>query len=493
MLRAKGRLIAFAVPLLSLLLVAACSEGSSKGDSSATGGSDVAGSGGAQIQGGSSGPTRTGGAGSGGTAAQGGKASGGIDGAGGSSVNPVGYYTDLASAPVGAFVTAYGTGFGNSGSATLGDSTQTIVSYSDSKVVFSVSGAGGELVIGSRSFGDFPVHVGRVREATPANFGSVWGSVQAGDAIYLRAGTYDQIYGEGDWFQDCTLETYRKGSAEQPIAVVGYPGDAVTFHAAGRHPPLCLADGNSRARRAAFLTFANFDITAETACIDSGGDTTDPSGGPDETGGSNLRIVAIRCQITDVSENTETGMITVQGDGTKILGNHFINDPTREIINNNHGIYIQNGADDVEVAYNIMDGLRMGHVIQIHQDGTPKLYERVSVHDNHLSGLEYGDMRGISVVNVANESTIDISRNVFRHQGQDGWGCINLYRGVIRVEDNDCRDSQGGINLNGGYDGTRRVTLSGNVVCPVAGFPAIGIEGGASDSEYTLSNEKPCN
>jgi hypothetical protein len=405
---------------------------------------------------------------------------------------PLGYYTDVATAPAGAWVTAYGTGFGSTGTVTLGGTTQTVRSYSDTKVVFTVSGGGGALMVGGKSLGNLPVHTGRIIEATPSTFGTVWNGVQPGDVIYMHAGTYNQVYGEGSWYQDCALETYKDGTGTQPIAVLGFPGETVTWKNAGRHSPICLGDANHAGQKASWLTFADFNITGDATCIDGGGDTTIPAGGPDETGATNIRIVGIRCEITDTSDNTMTGMISIQGDGAKILGNTFINNPNRVIINNNHGIYIQNGADDVEVAYNIMDGLRMGHVIQIHQDGTPKLYERLNVHDNHLQGLQYGDMRGISVVNIDNASTVTIERNVFRHQGQGGWGCINLYRGVITVNDNDCRDSEGGINVNGGYGGTRRVTGSGNAICPISGYSAIGVEGGAALADITLGGLLAC-
>ena len=62
----------------------------------------------------------------------------------------------------------------------------------------------------------------------------------------------------------------------------------------------------------------------------------------------------------------------------------------RVIINNNNGVYSQGGADDVEVAYNKDVGLHMGHVVQIHQDGTPKQHDRVSVHDNLFQGINHG-------------------------------------------------------------------------------------------------------
>lgn len=365
-------------------------------------------------------------------------------------------WTDLSSAPACAKVTIY-----------------------PAKTVTDVAGAG------------IPIHEGRCLEATPATFtAAFWSGVKPGDVVTLRTGTYTAKFGEGTWY-GAMGETYKKGTAAQPIAVVAAPGEAVTFKASSR-PPLVFGNGDRASEFGAYLTFAGIDYIGSQSCISGGGHTTNPAGGPDETGGRYIRIVGGSCTITDANSNTMTGLIDLQSDGWKILGVTFRDPANRVVINNNHVIYIQGGADDVEVAYNSFIGLHTGHVVQIHQDGTPKLHERVSVHDNVFQGINYGDMRGISVVNIADASTIDISRNIFRHQGQGGWGCINLYRGQITVTGNDCQDSQGGLNLNGGYGGTRKVTADSNTICPVSGYVRIGIEGGASSSQITETNRKAC-
>jgi hypothetical protein len=337
-----------------------------------------------------------------------------------------------------------------------------------------------------------PVHTGRCLEATPSTIGNVWSSVQPGDVIYLRAGTYTGRYGEGTWYQNGNFETYKKGTATQPIAVVAYPGETVVLKPSSR-PALIFGDGDRAQNRAEYLTFAGMSIVAGSSCVSGGGNTTDSSGGPSETGGRYIRIVGVDCTITDANSNTMTGMLDLQNDGWKVLGNSFHDPSNRVIINNNHGVYIQGGADDVEVAYNKFVGLHMGHVVQIHQDGTPKQHDRVNVHDNLFQAINHGDMRGISVVNIADASTITVTKNTFRHQGQNGWGCMNFYRGLITATGNDCQDSQGGLNLNGGYGGTRKVTATGNKICPVSGYSRVGIEGGASSSQLTESGALSCN
>jgi hypothetical protein len=365
-------------------------------------------------------------------------------------------FTDLTSAPTCARVTVY-----------------------PAKTVTNAAGAG------------IPTHQGRCLEATPSTFNqSFWAGVQPGDVVTLRAGTYTQNFGEGTWYF-AMGETYKKGTASLPIAVVAAPGEKVVMQASSR-PPLMFGNGSQSPKRfAEYLTFAGIDYIGQSSCISGGGDSTDPSGGPDETGGRYIRIVGGSCTITDASSNTMTGLIDLGGDGWKVLGMAFHDPANRVVINNNHGIYIQNGADDVEVAYNDFQ-VHTGHVIQIHQDGTPKLYERLTIHDNVIHGVSYGDMRGVSVINVADASSASIARNKIYHQGQGGWGCINIYRGQVTVTDNDCTDSQGGLNLNGQYGGTRKVTATGNKICPLSGYSRVSIDQGATSAQLTETSPRAC-
>src|SRR5207237_9687567 len=101
---------------------------------------------------------------------------------------------------------------------------------------------------------------------------------QPGDVVYLRGGTYNQVYGEGDWCSDCTLETFKRGTATQPIALVGYPRETVTMtniNSSIYHATIDLGDQNSQGRKANYLTFAGFNISGNWHCIYGGGNTSD--------------------------------------------------------------------------------------------------------------------------------------------------------------------------------------------------------------------------
>jgi len=403
-------------------------------------------------------------------------------------------YTDLASAPVGAWVTVYGGGFGDAGEVKLGDAVQTVLSYSAKCVVFQVSGTGGALLVGGKSAGHLAVHAGRVIETKPSGLRGAWSSARPGDVVYLHGGTYQSVYGDGDWYNDSTLETYKQGKAGQPIAMLSYPGEVATLTSIpdSSHSVIALGDQNYHQRRAAHLVFANLNILGKGDCIYGGGDTTDPAGGPEESGATNIRIVNITCKITDAESNTMTGMIALQGDGWKILGSTFIDPPNRAVIKNNHAIYIQGGADDVEIAWNQLTNLHVGHVIQVHQDGRPFLYQNIYIHDNLLEGHVNTDMRGISVVNVDDASTVLIEHNLLRNLGQDFSGVV-VYRGRVIIRDNAFYGIRANvINANGQQGGSLSIIASGNRFETVKGYKAVGAENGATMADVQLSGNRYC-
>jgi hypothetical protein len=412
------------------------------------------------------------------------------------SVQPVGFYTDLLSAPAGAFVTAYGSGFGSAAAVTLGGSQQQVVIHADDRVVFKVSGQGGELTINGRGLGPLRVHQGRVLQATPATLRGVWAGARPGDVVYLRAGVYTEPSAEGDWNMLSVFETWKKGTAERPIAVVAWPGDVVTLKPSVR-PAISLGDGGRNTQHAEYLTFAGLRIVAENMCVNGGGDVTAESR-VSETGGRSIRIVDIECEITDAVSNTMGSAIAIQSDGWQILGVRFVEPPRRAVFNNNHAIYVANGADDVEIAYNRLVNLRMGHVIQIHQDGEPRQFERIWIHDNLLEGAAGMDMRGITVSNVAADSSVVIERNTLRNLGQEFSG-IAVYSGSVSVLGNQFFAVHApnillnGMPLGPGGSQWRRVVAEGNRFEVNGNFPAVAAAGGtASLQEIRLRGNVYC-
>jgi hypothetical protein len=406
-------------------------------------------------------------------------------------VLPAGYFTDLASAPVGAFVTAYGTGFGSSGGVTLGGVVQQVLTYTDTKVVFTVSGSGGELIVGGRNLGQLRVHTGRVFTVTPSTIKTALASWQAGDVYFLRGGTYSGVLKSDNWNFSSNFDIIQSpATADRPIAIVGYPGEVATLNGTGVRPNFIFANSGG-GMKASNIVVANLNLIAPNTCVDSGANIDN-----ENRGGENLRVVGNVCTIS-ATGNTMTGMMNFGGNGSTILGNIFVDNPARQIINNNHAVYVHNGADNVTVGYNVFRNLRMGHVVQIHQDGPVRDYMNIRVHDNLLEALNNVDMRGITVSHVSSASTVVIERNTLRNVGQDFSG-VSVYGGVVAVRDNKFYGIRAAdISLNGmalGPPGSqqRRVTATGNRFETVNGYAAVQAVGGASMSEISLSGNSYC-
>lgn len=393
---------------------------------------------------------------------------------------PPGVFTDLASAPVGGFVSVYGID-----SATA---SWPVVQHGNGRTVVRVPDAAPALTIGGRSI-PVQVHAGRVitvGSGDEAGLRAAISGLRPGDAVYLHAGSYSGKYDPNGW-NESNFVIWTQGSAAQPIALAAYPGETVTFTSTSERPNFYLGQSGG-AGRAAYLTIAGFNLRARGECVYGGGNTA-TSDSP-ESGGSYVRVVGNTCTLTDDVFNAQSGMFAVQGDGWRILGNTFVNSPARVIYNLCHALYIQNGADDVEVAYNVMRNLRMGHVIQVHQDGTPMLYADIRIHDNLFEGAQPSDMRGINVANVDDASTVVIENNTLRNLGQDFSG-IAIYRGHVTIRNNLMyRIMAPAVDLNSsGYGGARTVTASGNRFETVNNYPAVSA---ANMNEITLSGNSYC-
>lgn len=334
-----------------------------------------------------------------------------------------------------------------------------------------------------------PITTGHCLEATPATLKAVWANAKPCDVVDLRAGIYNKVSGDETWYQDGMLGTLKKGTADCPIALRAHPGEEVIFTQAGGHAPVIFGD-EGRSPSAAYLTLAGIQIKGREECIGGGGNSQ-AGVNRAETGGDHIRIVGVDCSISDATANTMTGMIQIQGDGWKVLGVTLTDPPNRVVQNNNHGIYIQGGSDDVELGY-INFKVHTGHVVQVHQDGAPFLYERLDFHDLRFVGTNYGDMRGIGLINIQGGSSASIRRAYFRHQGQGGWGCINVYGGNVSIDNVDCQDSQGGVQVNNEWKQARRVSISNSLICPAAGFARFSAEQGASLNEISETAKKSC-
>jgi hypothetical protein len=398
----------------------------------------------------------------------------GPSGTGSSSpILPVGIYTDLVSAPVGAYVTVYG--------IDSSVSSWAVHSHGNGKTVVQVPASALALTVNGQAI-PVMVNAGRVIEATPDDLATKFDAIQPGDVIYLRAGTYSGKYDTKGW-NESNFVLFTSGTETLPMAVVAYPGETVMIDNTGSggngRPNFHLGDG-SRAK-GSYFTIAGLNLVAQVATVYGGGNTSDSSS--PESGAAYVRVVGCTHTITDSTSNTMTGILSIQGDGWKVLGNTFHDPVGRIIFNNNHGIYVQNGADDIDIAYNALINLHMGHTIQVHQDGTPMQYSNLWIHDNRIEGAVNSDMRGIVIGNVDVASTARIEHNTITRVGQ-GFGGVTVYRGLIEVRNNTFDDVDGpGIQANGNDGGARTIYESGNTFTNVGGG-SFDAENGASLSDF---------
>jgi hypothetical protein len=388
------------------------------------------------------------------------------------SATPVGVYTDLTSAPVGAWVTVYGIDSANS--------SWPVHSHGNGKTVVQVPASAPALTVGGQAI-PVTVNAGRVLLATPGDLAAKFDAIQPGDTIYLRAGTYAGKYDTNGW-NSSNFVLFTAGTEALPMALVAYPGETVTVDNTASpdgRPNFNLGDGT---RKGSYLTIAGLNLIAQGYSIYGGGNTSDSS--HPESGAAYVRVVGCTLTITDATSNTMTGILSLQGDGWKVLGNTFHDPANRTIINNNHAIYVSNGADDVEIAYNTLTNLHMGHTIQVHQDGTPMLYTNVWIHDNRIQGASIDDERGITMSNVDTASTAKIERNTIRNVGQT-FGGVTVYRGLVEVRNNVFENINGaGILANGNGGGTRRITESGNTFTNVSDGSFVAEGSGATLSDF---------
>jgi hypothetical protein len=378
---------------------------------------------------------------------------------------PAGTFTDLVSAPACAKVTRYTV-------------TDTPTGRVTTKQVVTAAEAG------------IRIHAGRCIEVTPATIKTALSTWQAGDWYCLHAGTYSGVLKSDNWNFTSNFDLIKSpATAEQPIAIVGCPGEVAVLNGAQSRPNFIFANSGGGSK-ASHITVANLKLVALNTCIDSGGNVT-----TENSGGEFLRIVGVECQIT-ATGFTATGMMNFAGNGSVALGNTFTDDPARQIINQNHAIYVHAGADNVEIGYNTLKNLRMGHVIQVHQDGVARDYNNIRIHHNLLEGRSTADMRGITVSNVSSASTVTVEANTLRNVGQ-GFSCLAVYAGNVTLKDNQIFGCGAPSLLTDGFalgssgPQQRKITATGNRF-DSNGAALFLFARGATSAEVTASGNMYC-
>ena len=303
---------------------------------------------------------------------------------------PLVVYTDLESAPAGAYVTLWGRDFG----AAQGDSTvllgstpvARVVRWSDARIEIKLPSAAtsGALVVRTPA-GQSPgvplrIHQGRLWFVAPTGSDAAAGTEDAplrtphkvsdslapGDVAYVRAGQYAEL---DDFDASWTTMSLQAGTAEQPIAILGYPGEEATI------------GDNTLLRAFSFLREAPLEhitigkLRLRAACMAL----------PLEHA-SHVRIVGN--EIFGARGHCDDGTIST-GDSShiEIIGNYIHDNGGIKL---KHAIYLPGFGEnrDIEIAYNRIEQQHGGRAIQLYGHQSDDVIRQIKIHDNEISEID---------------------------------------------------------------------------------------------------------
>ncbi len=421
------------------------------------------------------------------------------------------FYSDLESGPntggqngKGVFVTLRGKGFGAaraSSSVTIGGgAADSYLTWSDTKIVVQLGAAAktGNIVVngdgGSVSNPlPFTVRPGSIYFVTPNGTGSgdynapmsptaAYDAIVPGATFYFRDGSYVGQYGQLGWSDfSYVIGASKRGTASNPVAFVGYPNETADFSG---HGTFGLRDSNESVGD--YLTIANLRMRCVTQCI-GGGANTNAFAEVAKSGAKGIRLVN-NVISANYTWNTQTGLVSIGADGWRVYGNELKDTGTTPPINNNHGIYVQVGSSDVDIGWNDLHDLRMGHLIQVHTD-TAFVYENVRIHDNLLVAANRADSRGINVGRTLTGSYGSIYNNVLRNLGQDFSG-VAIYSGTWNIFNNtfyNINASTGLVWLNSSIEKPHAV-IANNIFYSDGTSPYVGLVDGTMADQVSLTN-----
>lgn len=317
---------------------------------------------------------------------------------------PVLFYSDLDSAPAGAYVTVWGKDFGIAqGSLTVGSATvgaSDIVTWSDTMVEFRLPAGSGDGITLTDSVGDdsnvlsFTTRsngtiyfvskadgsnsndglaetdqgggVGPWRDLSPVD-----NRVGAGDVVYVRTGIYDEVLDSG--YSTNFRITRADGTQGNPVAFVAYPGEIAIIG----------GSGGSQVSRAVYINSDMSDITVAKFIMQARSSAV-------ETARSNLdRIRIVGNEVTDTTSSVPAIGVRACSD-CKVLGNHVYNSG-QSGSKLSHMIYYGGWAvaSGLEIAWNNVHDARGGRCIQVYGHLDNDHLSGLSIHDNVTYNCPY--------------------------------------------------------------------------------------------------------
>lgn len=384
---------------------------------------------------------------------------------------PVILYTDMVSAPAGAYLTLWGHGFG----AAQGASTVTLgglamaryVSWSADKIELKLpdSAASGALVVHSER-GDSPeltfsIHAGRLLFVDATSGNDSWSgtleapaggdgpfrsltkgrdALRAGDVLYVRAGTFTA---EERYSAVLALKSVPSGTASAPVAIIAYPAEQVTLGDNTLEDSISTYRGDN-GPVLDYLVIAKFRLRPKCHAMVIQNCNYGRLVGNEITGAKD------KCGSGSGLVSASQSWATVPLQGWKMLGNVLYDNGVSKL---NHGIYLGGVGtnSDFEIAWNRISQQAGGRAIQIYGHKANDRIERISIHDNEISEIDADAiLLGYSDEPPLHLSDIQVFNNVLWRAGRCwGWGVSveNPTATNIVIENNTFYDNGSGSSV----------------------------------------------
>ena len=310
-----------------------------------------------------------------------------------------------------------------------------------------------------------------------------------GDTVYIKGGVFsdiDPISPSWDALLILDDDVAGNGTAERPIAYVGYPGDPpLLANAAARRGILLLTDEPSRDH----VVLANLVFSQVQA--------------PLPITGTGHRVVGNHLHDGAFSDS---GAIGVNGNTRqiRILGNRLADNGQREE-KLHHAIYLGGFGtnQDIEIGWNEVRDQHGGRAVQLfgHLDGDR--IDDVRIHDNLIVGSELNNIvLGGSDGRTDVLGTVDVTNNVIAGAGDAGLR-VDDPQGTVRIRHNVLYGNgtpgfNGNAQLHLQRAGAGRITLQNNILVAAAGQlyalfdAAVDASAFAVASHNLMANAGPC-
>lgn len=247
------------------------------------------------------------------------------------------------------------------------------------------------------------------------------GEMSAGDLVYIKGGTLnnsDPRYPGWDCAICFFLDNDPNGTATNPVAWIGYPGDPPVLGA-----PLPMRRGIFMDGAMQYYVIANMRFTHY--------------GGTMELSGNSHRIIG-NYSYDGIYSNG--GVIGILGNSAhhKIYGNHLRNNGEPGDKLNGSGFYLQGFGtnEDIDFGWNHVEDQRGARAIQVYGHIDNDFIDNIRIHDNLLSGSELNNMvLGGSDGSTNILGTIYVYNNIIIGAGDPGLR-VNDPNGTVIIQNN---------------------------------------------------------